>query len=248
MAVHVGARLPQSCTDTFLSWKSKCINQQPPVSGVGASAAPGAMVDAESALRTSFSRFHPSPKKSLNAKPHLPSRPNSSPSPLPSSAPRFPINVEIVSKQLSVIPQFYFFGTHQTLRVRFEIRYRAFARSSLSLEKRGREEREIISSLKYSAYISDVWIQGRATNYAKCSRSHFLLLQAHNHEQQRTAEPLKAPPVPLVFVYMSSRPVQVGNYFPFDDLFPLICTQQGFFFFPARHKAAHMIDNACVFG
>lgn len=138
------------------SWKSKCINQQPPVSGVGASTAPGATDNAELALRTRFNRFHPSPKKSLNAKPHLPSRANSSPSPLHSSAPCFLINVEIVRIQLSEIPHFYFFGTHQTLRVLFEITYRAFARNSLSLEKREREKREIISSLKYTAYISDV--------------------------------------------------------------------------------------------
>lgn len=46
------------------------------------------------------------------------------------------------------------------------------------------------------------------------------------------------------------QPVQVGNYFPFDDLFPLICAPRDFFYFlfSARHKAAHMIDNACVLG
>lgn len=40
--------------------------------------------------------------------------------------------------------------------------------------------------------------------------------------------------------------------FPFDDLFSLICARQDIFLFiflfSARHKAAHMIDNACVLG
>lgn len=77
--------------------------------------------------------------------------------------------------------------------------------------------------------------------------------RARKHQSQCTAAQLRGSPAPLVFVHAWMQPVQVGNYFPFDDLFSLICARQDFFFifyflFSARHKAAHMIDNACVLG
>lgn len=161
VAMHVGARLPRSCRDTFPSCMSTfgAQSQSASVSSLlsQVSEPPGAMDNAESALPASFNGFHPSPpKKSLNAKPHLSPPANSSPphpSPLSFVCLAFPNkrgNSENTFLCNSVIFTF-FFGNHQTLRVRFEITYRAFARNSLSLEKRERERRGIISSLKYTA-------------------------------------------------------------------------------------------------